>query len=278
MNRKRSRILALVALPFFTLACPSCAGDSTLPGDASACSAGFWKPTSTRIELTSFGFFTGSTGYEKDRSQLSDAQLAALAGMCLLTASRGPATDAVSYAIKIHDRDGSVASYRATQGNVDGDPVANATVPAIEIGSLQPFLSTFQCLSASQTRESPAPTELPWSKAPTIGRDTGCLNGIFVPYGCHDVWLKLIVDAPATYELQTVNCVETINLKLHSADGTTELAAGTPGSKPNCPSLSYQFREQGTYLLEIEKTNATGCFFNTSGSAGDFFVRVSISP
>ena len=38
-------------------------------------------------------------------------------------------------------------------------------------------------------------------------------------------------------------------------DGATELAAGTPATRPACSSLEYLFDAPGTYLVVIDKSN-----------------------
>jgi hypothetical protein len=247
-----------------------------------------WKSTSTRIEITSFGFFQGSSGYASDRSAMTDAQLIALDGLCVIPTPSGPrGADFTSYVINITDADGTVAHYRAAQDNiVDSDEGPNATLPTIDIHSLEPFLATFHCLFASQTRvprgsgadggsdgEAGSP---PWTSAPSVETSSpGCLNGVFVPYECADVWLKLNVDRPGTYQLRAVTCLETTTIKIFSPDASTELATAS-GSEPNCPAVSYRFGQAGTYLVDIQKTNAAGC--TGVGSAGDFFLKVSPAP
>ena len=106
-----------MGVPFVTASCSSNSPDNPggETGGLGSCLGGRpWKATSTRVELRSFGFFQGSSGYESDRSALSAAQLSALDAMCIIPTPTGPGgADFTTYAIEIADADGSVATYPA---------------------------------------------------------------------------------------------------------------------------------------------------------------------
>ncbi len=239
-----------------------------------------WKPTSTRIELSSFGYWVGSASYAKDRAELTAEQLAALEGLRTMTPPEKMGADFTSYELSVTDQDGSVARYRAADGNIrDSDESANAaTLPTIDIDTLRPFLDTIKCLSAKAVEPIPRTTNIPldpktadMSKAAAIPADTACTNGVFVPYGCSDSLLTFDVDAPATYEIVSGRCLEQLSLRVYTSDRTTLLAESTPGSNESCFTLRHTF-EPGSYVLVFSKTNAAGC--NQNGKAGDTSFRV----
>ena len=239
-----------------------------------------WRPTSTRIEVSSFGFWVGSTGYAKDRAALTAEQLAALEGLRTTTPPEQMGADFTSYEVRVTDQDGSVARYRAAEGNVrDSDESANATsMPTIDIETLRPFLATIKCLSAKAVEPIPRTTNIPldpktadMSKAVAVPADTACTNGVFVPYGCSDSLLTFDVDAPATYEIVSGRCLEQLSLRVYTSDRTALLAESTPGSAESCFTLRHTF-QPGSYVLVFSKTNVAGCSQN--GRAGDTSFRV----
>jgi len=239
-----------------------------------------WRPTSTRIEVSSFGFWEGSTGYAKDRAELTPEQLAALERLRTMTPPEQMGADFTSYEVRVTDEDGSVARYRAAEGNVrDSDESVNAaSLPTIDIETLRPFLDTIKCLRAKAVEPIPRTTTTPldpktadMSKAVAVPADTACTNGVFVPYGCSDSLLTFDVDAPATYEIVSGRCLEQLSLRVYTSDRTTLLAESTPGTAESCFTLRHTF-EPGSYVLVFSKTNAAGC--NQNGKAGDTSLRV----
>jgi hypothetical protein len=246
-------------------------GDAGCP--VSCARGSIWKPTSARISLRSFGFFNGSSGYERDRSDLTAEQKSALEGLCVVPSPTQFATDGVIYTLEIADQDGSRALYYAAQG----DAFDRDYGPTLAFANLAPFLTTFSCLAASQTRpmtsEEPSP---PWRDAPDVSVDPACRNGIFMPYKCHQVWVRLNVPSAATHRLELERCFGSMALKVFTNDGMTEIAASDPVSGTACPALSHAF-EAGSWLLRVDKTNGDDSCDATT-SAGDFFLRVDGAP
>ena len=236
-----------------------------------------WKASSRRIELVSFGFWQGSTGYRAERGTLNAAQQRALAGLCERPTPTGPVvSDLVSYHIKVTDADGSVVEYRAVPDNaLEGDERDHA-LRTIDYDSLEPFLKAFRCLVASEsrvTRATKIDPERPWATAPTLPSDPSCLNGVFAPYNCGESWLKLTVPSAKRQTLTTERCVGTLQIKVFDATGENELATSPASASPRCPKLSYAF-SAGTYYVQLRKTNGTqSC--DVRGAAGDYLLRVS---
>jgi hypothetical protein len=241
-----------------------------------------WKASSRRIELSSFGFWQGSRGYAKDRAELTPEQLAALEGLRTTTPPETMGADYTSYTLRITDEDGSVASYRAADDNVrDSDEGSSAAaLPTIDIATLKPLLDTIRCLAAKGAPAIPRTTDPPMdpskanmSTAVALPTDTGCMNGVFVPYECSDTVLTFDVGAKTTYEIKSGACIEALSLRVYSSDRTTLVAESTPGTNQACFVLQHTF-DPGSYVLVLTKTNAAGC--SQQGSAGDTSLRLRV--
>jgi hypothetical protein len=111
-----------------------------------------------------------------------------------------------------------------------------------------------------------------------VTTDPGCLDGVFVGGGCEDAWMTLTVPTAGAYEIQTVNCIESVGIELTSADGASILASAAPSPEPACSSLTHTFDAGVTFRIVLQKRNATGCAAGATGNAGDFYVRVSPKP
>jgi hypothetical protein len=291
MRLRRFRNGSFVAIAAIALVACSSSGE---PGDSivspigppAACVPGsVWKASSKSLSLTSFGFFQGSTGYDKDRSAMTPEQLTALDGMCQLPpaqAPTNPVNDAVSYHLSITDQDGTVAQYRAADMNVlDGDEGSGAAAtPTIRYDTFAPFLATIHCLTASETRQygpTSGPTWPPPANGPAFGADSACLNGVFLPYGCAQVGVNLTVEKAGEYTVRVVDGFEHLALSIFTSDGTTVLAtSGPPGG--DSPSVTYRFTTPGAYPVRIDKKLADGTCDANGGTAGDIGVRVSFAP
>ncbi len=260
------------------------AGPSTEPVDVSVvdnipdagCVPGqVWKPSSVHIDVRSGGFWEGPSGYRIDRSDMSQDQLQSLNGLCVLPGCPGDGAEDVShYTVTISDSDGSSVEYRATSANV-GVP-SGTCEPALDVHTLKPFLTTYDCLTSGETRQRTSDSigsegEAPWASAPTLTTDPGCTNSVFLPCTCADVWLKFKVAKPGTYELRASRCLETIGIQLFTPEGAL-LANDSPTDQLYCRSLRYTFASPGTYLIDIQKTNSAGC--STSGMCGDMLLSV----
>jgi hypothetical protein len=287
----QTRFLFFAFTLFTAAACTSAVQEDTnlvvgdkKPTPLTSITEPIWKPTSTRIELSSFGYFEGSTAYAKDRTDLTPAQATALEGIRALPPPGGrPASDYTSYEVRITDQDGTVARYRAANGNVhDSDEsTAALALPTLDYATLEPFLGTFRCLTAKEVPPTPRttdvsshPSSLDVSKAVTLPNDTGCTNGVFVPYSCSDSLLRLEVAKPTTYDLLGGSCREKLSLRVYGADPSVALAESTPGTPDACFSLRHTF-EPGSYLLVLSKTNASGCA--AGGTAGDTSLRLQLA-
>jgi hypothetical protein len=245
-----------------------------VPGDPNAdqpatCAAGVWKVTSTRIEIRSSQFFSGRSGYLQERSLLTGAQLAALDGLCVIPTPTLRVADAGNYRITVTDDDGTQTSYRATEGNFLED---NLGLPTIDIHALEPFLDTFSCLWSRKMLPPSVDAGPPWTNAPTMSTDSGCLNGVYVFSGCR-AWLKLKVDTPLAHGIEQFECTARTTLKVFTPDGATELAASDPGSGSMCPYVDYALAQSDTYVMSVEFQVPTNCFPN-SGVGGDALLRV----
>jgi hypothetical protein len=276
------------------LACVvGCSGDPDYSGRRP------WSETSARVELSSFGYWEGSSRFDAEREQLTAEQLRALEGLREIPTPDGPlGADFVSYRVEISDADGSVAHYRAAEDNITDSDEGDLSLRTLDVDTLRPFLGTFHCLTASQTRDGLGNAPLPGADVPTGGANTapsveaaarpvpenwadapdvstaaqGCVHGIFMPYTCHDVWLELQVEAPGTYQLRSEGCFESLELAVFSSDGEQQLATAS-GNREACPALEQTFTEAGSYPLLLRKTNGAGC--SEMGTAGDFFFRIA---
>lgn len=259
------------------------AAASEPPAESDAVQSPAWRPTSTQITLSSFGFWNGSFGYEKKRADLTREQLTALEGLRTRPPPKGSlGADYVSYEVKIADANGSTTAYRAVQDNVlDSDESREAlTYATLDYETLQPFLDTIHCFSAkgagqpkARSTDSPSsPTAEDIASAPALPTDLGCLNGVFLPAECSDSFFTFDVAKPATYAFIGGRCFENQSLRLFSADGATLLAesAVTPDT---CFRLEHPL-DTGRYVLELSKTNATGCGKSAEGGVGDALLRV----
>jgi hypothetical protein len=230
-----------------------------------------WKPTSNRIEIRFFNYWNGVSGYLQERSLLTSTQVAALGGLCLIPTPTSRLADGRTYRIVVSDEDGTEASYRASEGNyLEG----NEGLPTIDIDSLDPFLATFSCLN-SRTFAPPGTVDggPPWTLARTMGTDSGCLNGVSVPGGCGQAWVKLKVDAPLAYRIEMFQCTALATLRLFTPDGTMELAASDAGSGSPCPYVEHAFAQTGTYLISLDRSAGNVCDAG-SGPPSDAFIRV----
>lgn len=246
-----------------------------------------WRASSARIDISSFGFWEGSSGYSKLRADMTPEQLKALEGLKVIpTPQNGHTADNTSYRVLVTDADGTTAEYRAAAGNyVDGDEGQGALQKkTLEFDTLRPFLKTFECKAAKdmhyEPRKTPVPTEptsANLSRATKLPSDLGCQNAIYVPSSCSDSFLQLELVAGGTYDLSDSYCFEQMALRLYSSDGTTKLAESTPGSDKTCFTMRYTFAP-GNYLLHFIKTNLAGCTDGADGAGGDTALTITRVP
>src|SRR5690606_5287572 len=180
-------------------------------------------------------------------------------------------------------------TYRAAFANIrDSDESAEALeLPTIDVETLKPFLATFQCLHAKEVPSIPRSSDAPLdpstvdtSKASKLPADLGCINGVFVPYGCCDSVFTFDVASAATYELSTGRCIERLSLRVYASDRSTLVAEGSPGGDETCVNLRHAL-EPGSYLVVLGKTNAAGCGgdrpdASAAGGAGDVSLSIRV--
>jgi hypothetical protein len=274
--------VALIGL-FLTAACSSSEG-GTDRSDAGTDSQEtgtddpepVWKPTSERLELSSFGFFEGSQGYDITRAQLSSEQLEMLEGLREIPTPEGPlGADFVSYTVRVTDRSGEVVEYRAAQQNVrDSDEGPAEGKHTLDYETLAPFLTTFDCASAKEygPYAGDASSDDHWAGAATLSSDPGCIHGVFVSYETSHSYRRWQVDEPGTYRLAVVRCFQQMRLRLFDPKGEKELASSEAMTSPECPTLVHHFDAPGLYLIDLEKSPDPAAAHD---SAGDARMRVS---
>jgi hypothetical protein len=252
-------VLALTAL--LVAACVDAApggGDDGGPGPAGG---QVWTGDSQRISIRSFGYWDGSSGYERARGELTPAQLELLAHLEVREPVDSCSMDLIEHEISIVDGAGVSHQYYAKESD-DTCQGNESTAPLIAMASLQPFLDTFTCISASDTREG-AFHDVPLVVHP----GDGCLHGLFMDGRGAVVRLELQVATPGALTLSTESCrAFATRLTLFDVDGTTVLGEGAP--PPACAgdsALTYQFAAAGTYFIEVTSTNEM---------CGDLLLRV----
>jgi hypothetical protein len=238
-----------------------------------------WKSTSTRLEMSSFGYWVGSSGYAADRAHLSAAQISALNGLRVIPTPSSGAEDIVSWQLTIFDQSGASQTYRAAVDDViSGDESSMPTVPTIGYASLQPFLDTVHC-DAAKDPANPSDAGVdagpPWASAPTLPSDTNCVNGFFIGSPCQDTWRQVVVPQPATYTFALQGCWGLTAIEVLADDGTTELATSPMGASGACASVTYSFAQAGTYLLDVQQRNEAGCDMQTT--LGDSAIRITVT-
>ena len=249
-----------------------------------------WKASSTRLEMTSFGYWVGSSGYRADRASLSGAQLSALAAMRQVPTPTQTAADLVSYHLTIFDQDGTSALYRAagtggagvTTNLLDGDEgTTAASMPTIDFPTFQPFLDTIHC-DATRSPAFPADGGVggstdggaAWASAPTLPADPSCVDGISGNGSCEDIWRRVVVAQPATYTFTLRTCSTGMSLDIMAPDGASSLTTSPSFTSPACGSLAQHFDSAGTYLLRVSSGGDAGC----TALSADFTLQVTVGP
>lgn len=257
-------------------------GSVLAPGEIPLSDAPVWKPTSARIEIRGFGFFSGSFAYVVARDALTAEQRTSVEGLRLLAAKpTARVADIEDFGIRIVDANGDVAEYRATEGDaLSGDEgTQRQALPTVAYRTLEPLLKTIHCLGARATPfgvggdSAPKLADAVLTKAPTLPQDTGCSNGLFVPYDCSLSAQRLEVPAGATYRITPERCFERTTLHLFRADDSSLVVESPAGTA--CQPLEASLTP-GSYWLLVNKANASGC--PSQGTAGDQLYRVTKTP
>ncbi len=251
-------------------------------GEIPLSDAPVWKATSARIEIRGFGFFSGSFAYVVARDAMTAEQRTSVEGLRLLASKpTARASDIEDFGIRIVESNGDVAEYRATEGDaLSGDEGSQRqALPSVAYRTLEPFMKTVHCLGARATpfgsgsAAAPKLADAVLTNAPTLPQDTGCSNGLFVPYDCSLSAQRLEVPTGATYRVTPERCFERTTLHLFRADDSALVAESPAGTA--CQPLEAALTP-GSYWLLVNKANASGC--PGQGTAGDQLYRVTKAP
>lgn len=204
-----------------------------------------WTSSSQRISISSFGVWQGLSGYERERSQLTAAQLEALAALEGFEPVDSCGTDQLGYTITITDAARVARVYHATQW----DEACDATDPFVSMDSLKPFLDSFACRSSRDRAPDP----------PAIHPGDGCRHGFYMDG--QGTAVRATLEVAAAGELDLVVEAGTSfapRITLLDVDGATVLGSGAD-------SLTYAFTAAGTYFVEVASSTA---------AHGDLLLRV----
>jgi hypothetical protein len=220
-----------------------------------------WRGTSQSISIRSFGAFVGSSGYERDRGQLTAEQVALLDAFEVIEPKDECWMDVPEYRITIVDAAGVSRVYRAKETD-DSCQGNQGTEPTLSMASLRPFLDTFACIASGDMRAG-APQGAPLVMHP----GDGCLHGVFMDGRHTSVRLDLAVAGPGELTIETVaSAYYASQVTLLDSDGATVLGVGAePAARPGSSALTYSFAAAGTYFVEVTSTNA---------QTGDILLRV----
>jgi hypothetical protein len=206
--------------------------------------AAVWTDTSAAVDVTSFGYWEGSSHYQKARADLSAAQLEALKGLRTIPTPTLVVADAVSWKLSITDVDGGVRIYRAAEfDHLDSDEGSgSASLPTIGMDSLKPFLATFSCL-----RERGV--DVAWPR--TLSTDPGCHNLSVLP-DCRGAF-KFVLAGPDEVWISGSAPVD-IRARLSRLDGGLLDDSGEPWRGAFGVSAPLH---GGTYALDVECVGST---------------------
>lgn len=276
MKDVRARVRYLTALLALLAACSSDAKKEVAPNDngpdekKDTTLESPWRPTSSRIEVVSSGYWTGTFGYTKARSDLTTEQLDALSQ--LRTSAKLDVPGEMGYSLVIVDQDGSAVTYGG-----------NGATHFVVYDTLDLFLKTLHCTSSFGASNTTRTTDVPSppsseaiATAPVLPSDFGCHNGVSFPRECSDTFFNVDIPASGTYVISSGRCVEHLSLRAYSADGTTLIAESTPGTGDTCFTLNHAF-DAGRYVLVMSKTNAAGCSQLANG-ANETTFQVERAP
>lgn len=210
-----------------------------------------WRPSSVGVRLEAFSYWEGGMAFERARSELSPAQLSALAQVKLLPWTGQCVEDGLEATLTVKDADGSSASY------VVLGPCDRAEGATLDPATLQPVLDTLPCLTASETRNADNQP----ATAPHLGANDGCEHGMFGT----PPWLMLDVDAPGrTYTIRGLRCEHNeVSLALYDASGSRLIASAEPEPAPGCQVIEHVFDEAGSYALNVQ------------AMGGDYFLSIT---
>lgn len=211
-----------------------------------------WNSDSRSLSLRSFGYWSGSSGYDRDRSRLTVEQLALLDRLEVIDPHSSCAEDILDHTLTIVDAAGVARRYHANSTN----EACDSELPLVSIESLRPFLQTFRCISAGDTRSRTGQPVPAW--ALVVHPGDGCLHGVFLDGGRTTVRFEVPVTTPAPLTIETIGHSSVAGqVTLIDLDGATVLGVGSePAGRPDCSSLTYDFTVAGTYYVEVTSINS----------------------
>jgi hypothetical protein len=232
-------------------------GDAGAGGTSNPQPVAIWNEASARLRVVSGDFFSGYSGYERARDELSATLLAELAELRTAPSLDLCEEDGLTIAFTVTDRNGTTATYfsdscQSMRQLVDPDAAEHL------LESLPP------CLRSKDARSSALET------APSVAVGDGCLNGLFTSSAGEESPLFLRLDVTTTdvpIELELTECGQReLKLELLDPEGETVLATGA-STATSCQALSHSFSELGRYVVRVTLVAGPG--------AGDFWFRAN---
>jgi hypothetical protein len=228
-------------------------GSANPPAPSSDAAAGqpVWTATSQDLHMSCRSFARGWMTFVSTRAELTDRQLALLAGM--RTGPRGTfLSDVLMCNVQIMADDGNYAVYQTAEqdGALDG------SAPEITFASFEPFLGAVPCVFAKD--QGPEHAARP---------DARCSNGISLESGPGPVDRFLTVtEASAQRVLALDGCADPVyaqSLSMeviagaddpHGGDTPVLVQAAAPptaGSTRTCLTAHFTFPAPGTYRMRV---------------------------
>ena len=244
---------ALAAGAVLVLGCSSQnrgSGNPPAPSSDAAAGQPVWTATSQDFQMSCRSFARGWMTFLSTRTELTDQQLALLAGM--RTGAQGTFLSGVlTCNVQIMADDGNYALYQAAEQ----DGVLDGSAPVITFVSFEPFLSSVPCVFAKDqgTAHSAPP-------------DARCSNGISLDSGPGPVDRFLTVtDASAQRVLALDGCsdlmyAQSLSMEVIAGDDPPDgdapvlaqaAAPRTPGSTKTCLTAHFTFPTPGTYRMRV---------------------------
>ena len=251
-GRKSGRTWRLLATSVvLALGCSSRNQIGPDSGIGTASGQAVWTANSQDVWMDCNGFARGGMTFLSTRVELTDQQLALLAGM--RTGAQGTSLpDALGCRVQITANDGSIAVYQAAEQ----DGVLDGSAPVIAFATFEPLLASVPCVFAKDQGPQHAATP-----------DARCLNGISLVSGPGRVDRFLTVtDASAQRLLALDGCSDTQyaqSLSMQVVAGTDPPGAGdapvlaqaaeppAPGSTKTCLAAHLTFPAPGTYRMRV---------------------------
>jgi hypothetical protein len=252
-----------IAAPALVCALALAACGSTVNDDTNPTYVGggpVWTSTSASIRLDFQVWPNGTTAWEKARAELTPDQLSILASLTSGPPVHSKKKDVQEVLVHVTEADSSRHDFRVVFRN-DFAASAFEDLPVVDYRAFKPFLDGVQCLLSLATDdqadhagfdEVTGDPRAPWTVAPDVTDDSGCINPIHKQKSGAPTWVRVHLSSAATYQFGIEPCSESAQLHLRSSDASTELAASSPVVSPACASLTYTTAAPGPFLLSIE--------------------------